>query len=141
MCCPSRWPGSGLGRGLPPLVCGGEGLSRPRAAGGKRQLDNKSPLRAMASRGLFSASVGRDGGSSHVAQITCLLLYPPCHPKCCPEVLCPVSKLFFQLKGCLWVWAHLSCLGGRHRGDKQKNCISNMLKWDIFAFSKPNISF
>lgn len=33
--------------------------------GGKGQPDNKSPMRAMASGGLFSASVGRMGLSSH----------------------------------------------------------------------------
>lgn len=41
--------------------------------GGEGQPDNKSPVRAMASGGLFSASVGKEGISSHTAQITCLL--------------------------------------------------------------------
>lgn len=65
MCCPGQVAGLGDGHVSPSLVCvvvrGLAGCGQGLGGGG--QPDNKSPMRAMAFGGLFSASVGREGAA------------------------------------------------------------------------------
>lgn len=119
-----RWV---LWRGARPPVGSG--------AGGEGQPDNKSPVRAMASGGLFSASVGREGGSlgmsSRMVQITSPISTSPGSPSAFPRCCALHSSSgghrkqinhFFQLKCCPRGRAPLSCLhlGGGARRQAEK---------------------
>lgn len=64
-----------------------------RGVGCEGQRDNKSPVRTMASCGLFSASMGREGAAGKAAHLQPKPLVPSC-----PQMLC--QSLMEQQKAC-----------------------------------------
>lgn len=86
------WVSGDIPPPLPPEPWQGA-WSLGRGVGSEGQRDNKSPVRTMASRGLFSASMGREGAAQEAAHVQPEPLVPSC-----PQVLCQL--LTEQQKAC-----------------------------------------